>query len=869
MKLILAFLGPFHVTLNGQSARFATARGRALLAYLAVEADRPHRREALADLLWPDHSETLARRNLSQDLVRLRRAIEDEGDERSLQVTATTVRFNAAGADVDVTHFQSLLAACADHRHDAIERCPACISRLRAAIALYRGEFLAGFSLKDNQPFNEWSLYRRERLHRQALDALDILIRHALAAGDYAQGQHYAQRQLELEPWYEEGHRHLMRSLAGMGQRSAALAQYEACRRILAAELGIEPSDGTRALVARIRDGEGEARPQPHRPAHTLPAPLTPFIGRTRELAEVRARLREPGVRLLTLVGLGGMGKTRLAVEAARAHADACPDGVYFVPLTPQSEPITLAAAISGALGLTTQGADIWGQVQSALQHKKVLLVLDGFENLLSVSQRRAEGDEEIAGGTLVELLECAPGVQVIATSRVRLGLPGEHVYAVEGLDYSLQAAIGDAAAASAVRLLLTSARQRAPRFALSASNVAAVVRICDLVRGMPLGIELAAAWLELLTPAQVAAEIEKSLDFLADEQSDAPLRQRSLRAVFEWSWRLLGESERHALRGLSVFRGPFTREAARAVAGVSLRDLTGLVTKSLLRWNWAWGDGGGYEMHNVVRQFAVEQLNLVPDELEAVEARHAVFYLDLLEGFETRVDSLDSAAAIRELQTEAVHVAQAWAWAVAHQDLDRLNRTLYSLWQFYFITGRWAEAERAFRLAVEGMRDSAMPGVSPALLSKMLAVHAFTIQLNKQYARAADVATEAMTLAAAGDAMEGLILGEMLHGTILVLMGSPQAARPRLEKALALSQQHRGNYPGEMLWDVEWGCEQGLAGICLASGDLAGADRHIERALQLCQSRGKRHGETYCLLYLGERAYRARDYAVARVHYA
>ncbi|MFN8497985.1 MAG: BTAD domain-containing putative transcriptional regulator [Anaerolineae bacterium] len=874
MKLILAFLGPFHVTLNGQPARFATARGRALLAYLAAEADRPHRREALADLLWPDHSETLARRSLSQELVRLRRAILDgDGPASHLHITATTLQFNAAGTDVDVTHFQSLLAACADHRHDAIERCPACLSRLRAAIALYQGDFLAGFSLKDNQPFNEWSLFRREHLRRRALDALDILVRHALNAADYVQVQRYAQRQVELEPWYEEGHRHLMRALAAMGQRSAALAQYDVCRRILVSELGVEPSAETRALHDSIRDADGEPRPQQHS-AQGLPTPLTPFIGRSAELAEVHARLREPGVRLLTLVGLGGMGKTRLAIEAARLHADACPDGVTFVPLAPQSQPSTLAPAIANALGVTLRGTDVWAELLQSLNHRQALLVLDGLENLLALpTQSGGERVEQNAVRAVVELLEAAPNVQVLATSRVRLGLPGEHVYVVGGLDYPVQARVEEAAGAPAVRLLVESARKRNPQFTLTAANVASVLRICDLVRGMPLGIELAAAWLELLTPTQVAAEIEKSLDFLADEQSDAPSRQRSLRGVFEWSWRLLTESERQALRRLAVFRGSFTREAAQAVAVVSLRDLTGLVTKSLLRWNWARGDGGGYEMHDVVRQFAAEQLSLVPDEREAVEARHAAAYLDLLDGFDRRVDSFESAAAIRELQTEAVHVAQAWAWAVAHRDLDRLNRTLYSLWQFYFITGRWAEAERAFGQAVERLRggelgESSTQAPTDALLSKLLAGHAYTLLLKKDYERALAVATEAIALTEASHAIEGLSLGEMLHGIILTRTGSPQAARLRFERALALSQQHHGDYPGEILWDVEWACEQGLAVVCMSSGDLAGADEHVHRALQLCQTRGKRHGEASCLLYLGDRAYRARDYATAGTYY-
>ncbi len=294
---------------------------------------------------------------------------------------------------------------------------------------------------------------------------------------------------------------------------------------------------------------------------------------------------------------------------------------------------------------------------------------------------------------------------------------------------------------------------------------------------------------------------------------------------------------------------------------------------KSLLRWNWARGAGGGFEMHDMVGQFAAEQLHRDSHEWEAVEARHAAFYLELLEGFETRIDSLQAAAALQQARTEVVHIAQAWAWAAAHGDLDRLNRAAFSLWLFYFMTGRWVEAERAFGQAVERLReagrkqntDAATPQYV-ALLSKLLALHAYTIHLVKQYERALAVAQEAMVLAPR-EGMEGAILGEMLHGIIYLRTGSPLAARPRLERALALSQQHRQDYPGELLWNVGWACEQGLTLVSLALGDLAEANSHIRRALEICQTRGIRHGEAICLYYLGETAYQARDYASARAY--
>jgi DNA-binding SARP family transcriptional activator len=263
MRLVLSFLGPFQVTLDEQAAAFATDRARALLAYLAVEADRPHRRETLAGLLWPDQPEAGARRNLSQSLVRLRRAIDDyHASPPFLVITGKTVQFNADTAELDVACFETLVADSAAHAHADVSECPACLERLEGAVRLYRGEFLNGLFLAGSQLFEEWALLKREQLHRWALDALNTLTAYYEEQGVYDRAQRYASRQLALEPWREEAHRQLMRALALGGERGAALAQYETCRRLLADELGVEPSPETTALYQRIRSGDlsGEAR---------------------------------------------------------------------------------------------------------------------------------------------------------------------------------------------------------------------------------------------------------------------------------------------------------------------------------------------------------------------------------------------------------------------------------------------------------------------------------------------------------------------------------------------------------------------------------------------------------------------------------
>jgi predicted ATPase len=262
--------------------------------------------------------------------------------------------------------------------------------------------------------------------------------------------------------------------------------------------------------------------------------------------------------------------------------------------------------------------------------------------------------------------------VQLIATSRERLNVRGEHLYSVQGMDYAPSATLESAATSSAVRLFAQSARRAQPAFSLDASNLATVLRICKLVQGMPLGLEQAAAWIETLPLEEIATEIEHSADFLAADWRDAPERQRSMRAVFDWSWRLLNDVERQVLRQLAVFRGGCTREAAQAVVGAALPVLTSLVHKSLLRWGQAQGGTGRYEMHELLRQFAAEQLD--GDECTAAEARHSAFYLAFVAARERRMARNEPREAAAEIQGEIDNIRQAWAWAARQCEIQALD---------------------------------------------------------------------------------------------------------------------------------------------------------------------------------------------------
>ncbi len=860
MLLTLKCFGDFQVTWEGQPVSFATHTARALLAYLALNAEQAHPREKLSALFWPDQPQATAFTNLRSSLARVRRALPNEAE--ALLITQHSIRFRREAARVDANDFADLLAACARHSHASPIQCAECAQRMAQAAALYAGELLQHMALHASQPFEEWLLLRREQFRRQALSALETLCAHHEQRGDYEALRREAHRQLVLEPWHEPAHRALMRGLALAGDRTTALVQYEVCRRVLAQELGIEPDAETQALAERIRAGElaptlttplAPLTPQP--PPHNLPAHLTPFVGRESELAEITAQLRQPGVRLLSLVGGGGMGKTRLAVEAARAQLGEFAEGVFFVSLTALAETASIVPAIAAAFGLSLHGGDPRQVLLRALHDKHLLLVLDNFEHLLN------------GANLVIELLQAAPQVQCLITSRERLNVQGEHIYSVWGMEYATQHAL----TSSAVRLFVQSAQRVQPAFTLSETNLPVVLRLCQLVEGMPLGLELAAAWVEALSLDEIVAEIERSADFLAYAWRDAPERQRSLRAVFDWSWALLNETEQNVYRQVSVFRGGFTREAAQAVVGASLRVLTSLVHKSLLRVGQ-----GRYDVHELLRQFAAQKLEAAPSEYQATEERHGQFYIAFVTARESRLKLDQQREAVAEIRAELDNFRRAWSWAVAQVRVQELNRAAHTIWMFYQAAAPLLEQEGIFRLVVEGLQAALAQGpderhIQPMqrVLGRMLAYYARTLNAQGRHHRAIPFAQQAISISAASGGAEGEAMGYLVWGQALSRMAQPQEAHPRLHMALQLVQQAiQDHAPTESLRDTEW-----ITYIWLATNSLAlhkphQARDYLQQGSHTFLTPNHPRGETTYLvnnadvdLYLG-------DYAAAQARF-
>ena len=861
-RLELRLLGQPQVQLDGLNLTdFRTAKVEALLYYLAVTG-QAHSRESLVALLWGDMPETTAKRNLTQVLSLLRKRLAP-----FLEVTPQQLGLNPAAACwVDACVFEQILEArnptpAPDQLHEAVE--------------LYQGDFLQGFYVKEAPDFEAWVLTERERLRDLLLRALDSLVSHYLHQADYPAGLAAAARLLALDPWREAAHRQMMLLLARSGRREAALAQYESCRQILAEELGVEPLAETTALYRRLKAAD---QPSPH----NLP-PLTLFVGRERELAQLQSRLSQPGCRLLTLVGPGGIGKTRLAIELARRCLDptfgpeerSFTDGVYLVNLAPVSAgglsetgqgTNLLLAAIAAALEFSIEGTtDLKTLVLAQLRRQELLLVLDNFEHLI-------EGV-----GLLVDLLHAAPGLRLLVTSRERLNLPEEWVWEVSGLAYPgegdwTESPISTLQSFDAVALFCLQAQRVRGDFSLSESEAPHVLRLCRLVEGAPLALELAAGWLRALSCAEVVARVERSLDFLSSSLRHVPDRHRSMRAVFEQSWQMLSGPEQAAFGCLSLFKGGFQREAAGAVARAGLQSLVNLVDKSLLRL----APSGRYHVHELLRQFAAEKLLLEANSLEAnrqPEAalvawqRYSSYYLNLVTQREASLRGNTPQPALGQLRAELDNIRQAWHWAVVAAQIEDIERAIGGLARFYDLTSLFEEGSAVFGQAALDLHKHARSSGE----ASERALHKTVVKLWAEQARllnrrglsgeALQVIPRAVELAhqIQDTALEALAYHQW--GETLSFNGQPALSQTHLEKALDLARlAELGTIEAEALRHL------GIA--CKDQGDTTGALKFYQESLACFRRLKDRRGEGMALNSLASLHLDQGQWTQAETHY-
>jgi predicted ATPase/DNA-binding SARP family transcriptional activator len=658
-------MGELVVLIDGVPvSTFESEKVRALLVYLAVEAGRAHRRDTLIGLLWPDCTEQTARHNLSQALFNLRLALGDHTAKPPyLLISRDAIQFNQeSDYYLDFKQFNDFYITAEENLSRESINSTSLLTQLEALVQLYRGEFLKQFCLDESAEFEEWILAQREILHQRLMNALATLVNQYKKQADYATALSFALRQLELDPWREEAHYQVMLLLALEGQRSAALAQYENCRKVLAEELGVEPSSQTRELFDQIHlDTLKPKLEQPTQPSSTplynFPVSITPFIGREQELADLTRLIADPEYPCITLTGPGGIGKTRLALEAAGQHSSEFFHGSAFIPLTSVSTLDSVIPAIANGIGYSFYGpTDPKIQLYKHLRDKQMLLIMDNVEHLLVAGPQ-----QDTIANLLVEILQAASQVKLLVTSREVLDLQGEWPFEVQGLTFPSLDQSNGFDQYSAVRLFVQRARRARPGFEMNDEDKPGILRLCRLVEGMPLALELAAAWVRILSPAEISQEIETSLEFLNAQVRDLPERHRSIQAVFDHSWHMLTEEERNVLCRMSVFHGSFSREAAEAVAGSRLALLSALVAKSFLRRTRE----GRYILHELIRQYVANHLAEVPEEEGEARDRHSAYYTDFVAQLEGKFKSAEQLQARTALDADIDNIRAGWRWAV------------------------------------------------------------------------------------------------------------------------------------------------------------------------------------------------------------
>ncbi|UCG23868.1 MAG: tetratricopeptide repeat protein [Chloroflexota bacterium] len=887
LRLSLRLLGSYQASLGHEPLAESRAKKiEALLVYLALEADRAHRRENLVGLLFPEMPEEKARTNLRQTLTRLRRSIHDrEAKPPFLLVSRESTRFNSDSDHfVDVTAFQELLRGCAAHHGRRDDRCPECMQCAQEALDLYRGPFLDGFFLEDSATFEEWLLSRREYLREAALAAAAQLASFNERRGNYLTAELAARRQIEMEPWREEAYQQRMRLLAYQGKRGDALRQYDRLAAMLDEELGVEPTSATKRLRRQIATA-------PDARQYNLPSRDSSFVGRSSELAIINEHLADPERRLVTLTGPGGSGKTALAVEAGwqavTLNLGPFMHGVAMVPLVGISAPVAtydpLATSVAEILDFCCT-SDPLREVVNYLNGKKLLLILDNAEHLVDAVR-----------DFVIALLQGATSPKVLITSRARLNLADEWLVEVSGLPVPSRELLADKLPATddAPRLFIRRARRLAPDIASPQGSSrcprSTIIRICRLVQGLPLGIELAASWVRHLSCQEIAAELENSLDFLSSSARDLPERHQSLRAVFNYSWAMLSEADRQILGRLSIFAGSFDRAAAETITGATVQNLATLVDHSLLqRRSGGETDGQRYELVESIRHYAAEKLK-AGDHVAPLTEQYSRHYLYLLAGRLEDLRGKEQQATVLEIALEITNIRAAWRLAVERRDVPDLASAQESLALFYYMRSWFAEGEANFALASRGLKGECRDLKCEVLLARLTAWQGWFAYLGGrfgegrnlmqqsvenlqrldavtalgrtlpylavatasagEYAAAEQMVLEAQQIWRSADDRNGLAVAANVLSQINYLQGDYERARACGRESLALVRES-GNS-----WSMAFSLTN-LGRAEFASANYGQAAAYYREAFEIREAMGDARGQAVDLLYLGDAAW-------------
>ncbi len=801
MPLDYRILGLLEITHDGGSVVVSAAKERALLVHLLLHANERVSVERLAGTIWDERPPPSALKLLQLYVSNLRKAL----GPGVIATVAGGYRLDVAVPELDSLRFLALLDEGRAARARGHLRVTS--QALAEALSLWHGTEIAGGGHdRDAAPLEE-----------RRLECLEERLTVLVELGEHDEALPALTTLCAEQPLRERPRAQLMLALYRAGRQADALEVVRDARRTLDEQLGLEPGEELRSLERAILRHDPElAPPAPTNPMRPLPVPRTQLIGRERERTELRALVRRADVRLLSLVGAGGSGKTRLALALAADAGDLFSDGVALAELGAVREPAFVAPAVAAALGISERPGEPLGQtVAEAVADRDVLLVLDNFEQVFE------------AGPFLLELLGAAPRLTLVVTSRRVLHLSGEQVYTVQPLPDD-----------DAVALFLARAQAEDATRTLPPEALYDIREICRRLDGLPLAIELAAARARLLTPRQLLERLRQSVTALATGPRDLPARQQTLRDTLAWSVALLEPDERRSLTELSVFSGGCSLAAASRVAGADLDRLATLADHSLLHQDPA-GAEPRFLMLETVREYAAEHLR---DRRSDVARTHTEYFAELAEGADLR--GPDQGLWLERLARERDNLRTALDHAAATSDAALELRLVSALWRFWWLRGELAEGRGRLEHAIASGSDA-----DPSLLAQACAGGAGIAWSQGDPGRAQELAHDGLRAAAAG----GNDVATLYCHTVLGLTEKGarnfERAREHLEKSasisLALGRESDVNV-----------AKMNLGSVAFDSGDYATAVPLWQEVLAYHRGRGAEEGSAIALLNLGLAAY-------------
>ena len=870
-NLALHFLGSPQLYLNNDRITIQRRKSLALLAYLSIEQGQ-HQRDILSSLLWPDYEQSKAFANLRNVLMDIQKSV----GENWIIADRESIGFNEK-ADIwlDTTQFDSLFEIGQSESDISLRT-----ALLADSAKLYRNHFLTGFSLKDAYSFNEWAYAESEDFRLKFANLLTMLSKDHCTLRQADQAIPYARRLVTLDPLNEPSHYLLMDVYIQAGQHGEALKQYQTLEQTLRKELNLDPRPETRELYKRIRKGDIHPVSETKQtdsltPEHNLPHQITSFIGRKKEVGEIIELVTKN--RLVTLAGVGGIGKTSLSIQVGRNLLNKFNNGVWFIPLDSLFEPALVPQTVGSALGIISlNDQPIIETLCRVLREKATLLILDNCEHLM----------DACAELITVLLIRC-PNLKVLATSREVFNISGEAIYQMPCLSLpdQYEVSLEKLTNAESVRLFTERATLALSSFALTSENASSVIEICHKLDGIPLAIELAAAYVNMLQVKEILDQLNASFSLLTSNSRTTSPHHQSLQASMDWSWGLLSEAEQTFLQQLSVFAGGWTLESAQKVCEGNALGLTNaLVKKSLIVVDQASGKETRYRFHEIIRQYAQGRL-LAAGKNKAIRDLHLAHFVELAQRSEPEFHQAEQIFWISKIDQELDNIRLAMEWAIA-TNTELGMQLVVAIDEYLIIRGNTQEKGAWLTKLLKQYNKA------DSLHARALEAYAHNLGVRGDRTEARRIARQGLDLSRAisnqhveawclfrlgwasneKDLLEQsiVIFQELGHlygqATALGVLAENMQLDRKKSKALIIKALKLHRELGDLFGMAH--CQFLLAQRLIWNGEFSSAAKLLDESLEIFRQLGYRQGEASILGCYGDLAYRRGNYQQANTYF-